>query len=186
MKSLLIIVCGIWVFWLPDLAFSQEASAPTVELVYQRLDELNAIRQDGLISEAEYSEKSRRLQSLLKVLSQSGIKSIEIEQRSPSNLISEEANNKHNPLQAPSSFTKASEWNNKSLESAKSGNWTESIRTASVAIYLDPSLVSAYVNRCLAFIEHGDLDEAMQDCDSAIKFEPGNMSAVNYLSLIHI
>jgi tetratricopeptide (TPR) repeat protein len=96
----------------------------------------------------------------------------------------EESNNKHNTSLVPSSFTKATEWNNKSLESAKRGDWTESIRTASVALYLDPSLVSAYVNRCHALLEHGDLDEAMQDCDSAIKFEPDNMLAVNYRGMI--
>jgi len=184
MKNFLIIVFGFWIFLFADLVFSQEASAPTVELVYQRLDELNAIRQDGLISEAEYNEKSRRLQNLLKVLSQSRDKSIEISQRTSNGLIHEESNNKPIPSQAPSSFTKAEEWNNKSLESAKRGDWTESIRTASVAIFLDPSLVPAYVNRCHAFLEHGDLDDAMQDCDSALKFEPGNMLAVNYRGVI--
>jgi len=184
MKNIFIWVLGIWICLIPDLVLSQEASAPTVELIYQRLDELNAIRQDGLISEKEYNEKSRRLQSLLKVLSKSGVKPIDIDQRLPNALTPEESDNRRNPSQAPSSFTKATEWNNKSLESAKRGDWTESIRTASVAIFLDPSLVTAYVNRCYAFLEHGDLDEAMQDCDSALKFEPGNMLAVNDRGLI--
>jgi Tfp pilus assembly protein PilF len=87
-------------------------------------------------------------------------------------------------LPAQTSFSKAIEWNNKSIESANQGDWAESIRTASVAIYLDPSLVPAYLNRCHAFEEHGDLDEAMSDCDTALKFEPGNLSAINYRGAI--
>ena len=184
MKNFLIMVFGVWIGLFFDLAFSQEASAPTVELVYQRLDELNANRQDGLISESEYNEKSRRLQSLLKILSPSGTKTTELAPTSAEGLIREESNNKHDRSQAPTSFSKAAEWNDKSLESAKKGDWAESIRTASVAIFLDPGLVSAYANRCHALEEHGNLDEAMQDCDFALKFEPGNMLALNYRGVI--
>ena len=180
MKNYLILLSGIWIYLLSNCAFSQQASAPTVELVYQRIAELNVVKQEGLISDDDYNEKYRRLQSLLKLLSEPNSKAIQLGDKPAVSSNQEESNHAIHPPHAPTSFTKAIEWNDKSLESANQKEWVESIRTASVAIFLDPSLVPAYVNRCRAFLEHGDLDEAMSDCETALKFEPGNMLAINY------
>ena len=180
MRNFLIILTGLWIVLQSNSIFAQQTSAPTIDLVYQRLNELNAIRQEGLISEEEYSVKSRRLQSLLKILSKPNPKSVEAGAKVAAGTKSEDTSIKNPQPPAPTSFSKAIEWNNKSLESAGRGEWIESIRTASVAIFLDPSLVSAYVTRCRAFKEHGDLDEAMSDCESALKFDPDNMLALNY------
>ncbi len=184
MRNCLIFLTGVWIFLLSDSAYSQQASAPTVELVYQRLVELNLIRQQGLISDDEFNEKGRRLQSLLKILSQPGSKPVRPRDQPAVIAPQDESNNKTQHPSAPNSFSKALEWNNKSLDSANREEWTESIRTASVAIFLDPSLVPAYISRCHALMEHGDLDEAMSDCETALKFDPGNVLAINYRGAI--
>ncbi len=79
---------------------------------------------------------------------------------------------------------KAIEWNEKSLASANRGEWADAIRTSSVAISLDPNYVNAYVNRCRAFLGHGDIDKAMLDCDTALKLDPHNMLAINNHGII--
>jgi tetratricopeptide (TPR) repeat protein len=79
----------------------------------------------------------------------------------------------------PVANPEAIQWSEKSLNSANRGEWAEAIRTASVAISLDPNLESAYINRCWAYLARGDLDEAVQDCETALRLEPENMTAIN-------
>ena len=77
-------------------------------------------------------------------------------------------------------------WNARSVESAGNGNWVEAIRTSSAGIAIDPKNTDAYVNRCRAFIGYGDLNEAIKDCNEALKLEPTNMIAVNNLAVISV
>ncbi len=71
-------------------------------------------------------------------------------------------------------------WLNKSNESLNNKNWTEAIRTSSVAIELNKNIGDAYVNRSWAYIEKGFLDKAINDCDNAIKLESSSfLSAIN-------
>ena len=169
---------------LSNCAFSQQASAPTVESIKLRLTELNAIKQQGLITDDEYNKKNLRLKSLLNSVSQPDSPAPESDDQS----ISSEQHDELNPanLQPPTHPVnpKAAEWNDKSLASANRGDWADAIRTASVAIALDPDFALAYVNRCRAYIGHNDLDEATQDCDNALKIEPNNPLAINNLGVI--
>ncbi len=79
---------------------------------------------------------------------------------------------------------RARDWSEKSLESAKLGDWIEAIRFASAAIAADPGYAPAYVNRCWAYIAKGYLDEAIGDCNLAIAIDPNNAAAMNNRGLI--
>lgn len=73
----------------------------------------------------------------------------------------------------------AIEWTDKSLASANRGEWAEAIRASSAAISLNPGLVPAYINRCWAYMGHGDLEEGLKDCETVLKVDPGNVLAIN-------
>ena len=252
MKSCFTLLTGMWILLFTHFSFAQQLSAPTVTLVKQRIIELEAIRQEGLISDDLYNEKNRQLQSLLKILSRPNSKSTALNKKYESNVpstiyqppthvkvtklnesdnetpdsaneLADKSDTKINqtPLttttdlyyknsdnadelmdqstnvtkqnkpdisslfvSAPVSPAKISEWNKKSLNSAIRGDWMESIRTSTVTILLDPNDVTAHINRCRALLERGDLDEAMHDCEAALKLEPKNMIAFDYRDAI--
>lgn len=207
-----------------NLAYAQQDSSETATSINQKIAELKAIRDEGLISGAEYKKKNKELQIRLKKLLQTNsvknnnnnavIKAVEpiIQHQQPQpieNIVTPKSNElsikqvevikplkeevapPSNPIVqpkevksaappiAPPPNPKAIEWNEKSFASANSGAWAEAIRTASVAISLDQNYVSAYINRCRAYLGHGDIDEATQDCDTALKLDPLSMLAIN-------
>jgi len=73
----------------------------------------------------------------------------------------------------------AMEWFKKSQQSVLSRNWPEAIRTASVAISLDPIFLDPYINRAWAYNEKGLFDKAIADCNKVLEIEPGNAPAIN-------
>jgi tetratricopeptide (TPR) repeat protein len=78
----------------------------------------------------------------------------------------------------------AVEWSKKSQAAADNGQWTEAIRTASVAVKNDSEYVDAHINLCRAFIGYGDLSEAEASCKKAIAIDSASFIALNNLSLI--
>ncbi len=70
-------------------------------------------------------------------------------------------------------------WLDKSFQNAQAGQWAETIRTASVAINLDPGLENAYVNRAYAYNEKGLFEKALDDCGQALILNPVNAKAMN-------
>jgi Tfp pilus assembly protein PilF len=77
-------------------------------------------------------------------------------------------------------------WTEKSNESIKSKNWSEVIRTTSVAIKIDPSYPAAYVNRSWGYLEKGFFDEALADCQTAIDLDKRNAPAFNNRGLLYL
>jgi len=73
----------------------------------------------------------------------------------------------------------------KSFYSLQKGEWDEAIRLASVAISLDPQLVSAYINRAWAYCEKGLYDKAIGDCNKALSIIPKNALAYNNRGLAY-
>ncbi len=80
----------------------------------------------------------------------------------------------------------ARRWNRQSEESVRNKNWIEAIRTASAAIRTSTNYVDAYLNRCLAFMEYGDLISAKNDCAHALKIEPSHAAARNTIAAIDV
>ena len=76
-------------------------------------------------------------------------------------------------------------WLDKSYQCAHDGQWAESIRTASVAIILDPGLENAYVNRAWAYNEKGFYEKAINDCNQALMLSPENAAAINNRGLAY-
>jgi tetratricopeptide (TPR) repeat protein len=70
-------------------------------------------------------------------------------------------------------------WSDKGLISSKDADWNEVIRTSSIAITLDPGLVSPYINRAWAYAETGEYDKAIIDCNTALRIEPESALAFN-------
>ena len=73
----------------------------------------------------------------------------------------------------------ALKWVQKSYESVVSGNVSEAIISASVAITLDPAAINAYINRSWAYSKKGLFDKAIQDCNKALELDPKNALAYN-------
>jgi len=73
----------------------------------------------------------------------------------------------------------ALKWVQKSYESVISGNASEAIVAASVAITLDPDSVNAYINRSWAYSKKGLFDKAIQDCNKALDLDATNALAHN-------
>lgn len=77
------------------------------------------------------------------------------------------------------------QWVTRSTESAIAGQWAEAIRTATVAINLDPKNISARINRCWAYTERSFYDEALTDCHVALDVQPSSLEAKNNIALIY-
>jgi len=76
-------------------------------------------------------------------------------------------------------------WVQKSYESLQKREWAEAIRTASVAISLDPNSAVSYSNRAWAYSEKGLFDKALEDCNSALKLDPNSALAYNNRGLTY-
>jgi tetratricopeptide (TPR) repeat protein len=62
----------------------------------------------------------------------------------------------------------AQNWNKKSTKAISNKEWAEAIRTASIAISLDPGLSLPYINRAWAYCEKKFYHKAIKDCNVAI------------------
>lgn len=80
---------------------------------------------------------------------------------------------------------KATSWMKKSYQAVRQQNWIETIRTASVAIRLDPGLVEPYINRSIAYTENSFFQRALEDANVALKLQPKNLLAVNNRGLAY-
>jgi tetratricopeptide (TPR) repeat protein len=80
---------------------------------------------------------------------------------------------------------KAAEWAKKSTDNLDKQDWSEVIRTASVAISIDPSFEEPYLNRGFAYYKKGFLDESISDCSKVIELNPRNGVAYNYRALTY-
>jgi tetratricopeptide (TPR) repeat protein len=78
----------------------------------------------------------------------------------------------------------AAEWSQKSLAAADSGNWTEAIRTALVAIKNDPEFANGHINLCRGYIGYGDFAEAEISCQKALAIDPKSLTALNNISIV--
>lgn len=79
----------------------------------------------------------------------------------------------------------AIEWNQQSFENLQEREWVEAIRTATVAISLDPEFVEPYINRAWAYVEKGMYQKALTDCDHALSIEPNNLMALHNKGLTY-
>jgi tetratricopeptide (TPR) repeat protein len=79
----------------------------------------------------------------------------------------------------------AKNWADRSFDSVNSANWIEAIRTASVALSYDPGNIQALINKCVAYINRQDYQEATANCLQALRLEPSNSIARNNIGLIH-
>ncbi|MGO9139152.1 MAG: CsgG/HfaB family protein [Syntrophales bacterium] len=77
-------------------------------------------------------------------------------------------------------------WTEKSTKFSESKNWSEMIRTASVAISIDPSYPAAYVNRSWAYLEKGFPEKAFEDCRKALSLDSNNRGAFNNRGLYYL
>jgi len=71
------------------------------------------------------------------------------------------------------------DWTNKSYDHLQKNEWAEAIRTASAAINLNKNFDIPYVNRATAYIQHGYMEKASNDIDTALALNPNNALAIN-------
>jgi len=71
------------------------------------------------------------------------------------------------------------DWTNKSYDHLQKNEWAEAIRTASAAINLNKNFDVPYVNRATAYIQHGYMEKASNDVDTALALNPDNALAIN-------
>jgi len=93
------------------------------------------------------------------------------------------ANEKILPKKAPA--PEALDWIQKSFNHVVSGNASEAIVAATVAISFDPEIESPYINRAWAYSKKGDHDKAIQDCNKALSINPGSAFAFNNRGLAY-
>lgn len=79
----------------------------------------------------------------------------------------------------------AVEWSKKCYKAMTERQWAEVIRTASVAISLDPGMIDPYINRAWAFCEKGFFEKAIQDCNTALSLNPDSSLAHNNRGLAY-
>ncbi|HCY86930.1 MAG TPA: hypothetical protein DHV36_17500 [Desulfobacteraceae bacterium] len=77
--------------------------------------------------------------------------------------------------------TQAGQWVQKSQDAVTRNDWIETIRTASLAISLDPGRFVAYQNRAWAYCHKGLFYKAMEDAKTALFIRPE--SPFPYISL---
>ncbi|CAB5087203.1 hypothetical protein D3OALGA1CA_650 [Olavius algarvensis associated proteobacterium Delta 3] len=80
----------------------------------------------------------------------------------------------------------AFKWERKSQQAVNKGDWIEAIRTASVAISLDPGRPAPYINRAWAYINKGYYLKATEDCKVALLIDSSQISAYINLSNAYI
>jgi tetratricopeptide (TPR) repeat protein len=82
-------------------------------------------------------------------------------------------------------LNEALNWVEKSYQNLIDHQWAEAIRTSSVAISINPSLTSAYINRSAAYIEKELFEEAIEDCTKAIEIDKKSSAAFNNRGLAY-
>jgi len=83
------------------------------------------------------------------------------------------------------SVEEANSWVDKSYKSIQKKQWAEVIRTASVAISLNPENDLAYSNRASGYAEKGFFEEALEDSNAAIDINPENLYAYNNRGVVY-
>ncbi len=79
----------------------------------------------------------------------------------------------------------AAEWPKKSTDGQSEQDWSEVIKTASVAISVDPSSEWPYLDRGFAYYRKGLSDESISDCNKVIVLNPRNGAAYNCRALAY-
>lgn len=73
----------------------------------------------------------------------------------------------------------AQEWIDKCALHLQEKNWSEAIRTATIAISIDPNFDIPYVSRAWAYVEIGFIDRAITDANIALELNPKSGAAYN-------
>jgi len=126
------------------------------------------------------SNRSRETSPVQTQISALNLKTIEAEKKLATVTDVKSEKNAGNPAPPKKAINpEALKWVQKSYESVLSGNASEAIVTASVAITLDPDSVNAYINRSWAYSKKGLFDKAIQDCNKALGIDINNALAYN-------
>lgn len=113
-------------------------------------------------------------------------KSVSVTVDQASSHISSKPNNTIPVATGIATNTESSEWTTKSLQSLQNKQWAEVIRTASIAISLDPSATAPYINRSWAYAEKGLYEKAISDCNTALNINPHLPLAINNRGLSYM
>ncbi len=84
----------------------------------------------------------------------------------------------------PTDHPQAEAWESKSRDFLQSGDWNEAVRTASIAVALDPGLPGPYITRSLALLEQDRPQPAYQDARSACYLNSESARAQLALGLV--
>jgi type IV pilus assembly protein PilQ len=74
---------------------------------------------------------------------------------------------------------RADSWLRKSRQALEEDDWKEAVRTASVALSLDPGRAEGYVLRAVAYANMKKVRASLYDCRRALFLEPDNPEALN-------
>jgi len=81
--------------------------------------------------------------------------------------------------------TRAAKWSQACYEKVVQGEWSQAIQAATLAIYYDPEAVNPYINRSWAYAEIRAFENALEDCNEALKLSPRNAMAFNNRGLVY-
>ncbi len=79
----------------------------------------------------------------------------------------------------------AGKWLQVCYEKVVNGEWKQAIQAATLAIYYDPEAVNPYINRSWAYAEISAFENALEDCNEALRLSPGNAMAFNNRGLVY-
>ncbi|WP_457570745.1 type IV pilus secretin PilQ [Desulfovulcanus sp.] len=79
----------------------------------------------------------------------------------------------------PTHDPRARTWIEKSRKFLLEKNWDEAIRTASIAIAIDPGNVEPYIYRSAAMWEKGEYEKCLEECNLVLFLDPTNERALN-------
>jgi len=79
----------------------------------------------------------------------------------------------------PTHDPRAKSWLEKSRKFLLEKNWDEAIRTASIAIALDPGNIEGYIYRSAGFWEKGEYKKSLEECNLVLFLDPTNERALN-------
>ena len=150
-----------------------------------------AIRQNPSSSHPSSPERFAAIEEHIKIIKdkqQSGLPLLPgIKQ--PLRSETQQSSSKNKTVQASYSEdvgSNVNQWLDKSMASLEAKDWIEAIRTASVAIRLNPNHPTGYVNRSWAYIEKGLYEKALSDCQKAIELDNSNSMAINNRGLVSL
>lgn len=81
--------------------------------------------------------------------------------------------------------TSAAKWSQACYEKVVNGKWNQAIQAATLAIYYDPEAVNPYINRSWAYAEISAFENALEDCNEALRLTPKNAMAFNNRGLVY-